>query len=411
MIRNSAPGSAGLVSTKYATIYEPPEALPLDSGEELSPVTLAYETYGELNHDRSNAILVCHALSGDAHAAGISADTGGMSAADVGFGAKSEGQVDRRQLGWWDNMIGPGKAFDTDRYFVVSSNIIGGCKGSTGPSSINPHTGRPYGLGFPVVTIGDMVRSQKRLLERLGVERLLSVSGGSMGGMQALQWAVAYPEAVRSCIPIATTARLSAQGIAFDEVMRQALMADPYWNRGDYYDREQQPTVGLSIARMVGHITYLSDESMRNKFGRRLRDREKYGYHFQTDFEVESYLKHQGNSFIQRFDANSYLYITKAIDYFDLANGHGALANALSGVKARFLIISFSSDWLYPSYQSKEMARALRRLGVDVSDCEIPTSYGHDAFLLEEEAQTQMIAGFLAHNLARVRAENGAVAQ
>ena len=410
-MRDTAPGSAGVVSTKYMTICEPPDALPLDSGERLAPVTLAYETYGELNADRSNAILVCHALSGDAHAAGISAEDSGVSAADVGFGAKEDGGVNRRRLGWWDNMIGPGKAFDTERYFVISSNVLGGCKGSTGPSSVNPETGRPYGLAFPVVTVGDMVRAQKRLVERLGIETLLCVSGGSMGGMQALQWAVAYPDAVRSCIPIATTARLSAQGIAFDEVMRQAIMADPNWNRGDYYGREQQPTVGLSIARMVGHITYLSDESMHNKFGRRLRNREKYGYHFATDFEVESYLKYQGASFIQRFDANSYLYITKAIDYFDLANGHGSLAQALKGVKARFLIISFSSDWLYPSYQSKELARALRRNGVDVSDCEIPTSYGHDAFLLEEEAQTTMISGFLAHTLARIQTTNGALAK
>ena len=411
MVRNKAPGSAGLVTTKYLTIYEPPAELELDSGERLSPVTLAYETYGELNADHSNAILVCHALSGDAHAAGLSPEESADGAADVGFGAEAEGSVYRRRLGWWDNMIGPGKAFDTERYFVISSNIIGGCKGSTGPASVNLRTGRPYGLAFPVVTIGDMVRAQKRLLDLLGIKTLLSVSGGSMGGMQALQWAVEYSEVVRSCIPIATTARLSAQGIAFDEVMRQAIMADPNWNRGDYYGSEQQPTVGLSIARMVGHITYLSDESMRNRFGRRLRNREKYGYDFSTDFEVESYLKHQGASFIQRFDANSYLYITKAIDYFDLANGPGSLTEALQAVRARFLVISFSSDWLYPSYQSKELARALRRNGVDVSDCEIPTSYGHDAFLLEEEAQTTMISGFLAHTLARVQAENGAEAK
>ena len=396
------PGSAGLVSTRQMEVFTAEDPLVLDSGERLAPVTLAYETYGQLDEARSNAILVCHALSGDAHAAGISALTG-VSAADVGFGAEAEAGVDRRRLGWWDNMIGPGKAFDTNRYFVISSNIIGGCKGSTGPASPNPKTGRPYGLDFPVVTVGDMVRAQKQLVERLGVERLLSVTGGSMGGMQALQWTVAYPDAVRSCIPIATTARLSAQGIAFDEVMRQAIMADPNWQRGDYYGREQ-PSVGLAIARMVGHITYLSDESMHRKFGRRLRNREKYGYDFTTDFEVESYLKYQGNSFIQRFDANSYLYITKAIDYFDLANGDGSLVRALEGVKARFLIIAFSSDWLYPTYQSKELARALRRNGVDVSDCEIPTAYGHDAFLLEEEAQTAMISGFLAHTYAQTLA-------
>ncbi len=398
-VRTTSAGSVGLVQMQYFTFAEPPHEMQLESGEKLGPITLAYETYGKLNADRSNAILACHALSGDAHAAGISADDSGPSAADVGFGADGKGPVDKKKVGWWDNMIGPGKAFDTDRYFVICSNVVGGCRGSTGPSSIDPRTGRPYGMSFPVVTIGDMVRAQKKLLEHLGIARLLSVTGGSMGGMQALQWAVAYPDAVRSCIPIATTARLSAQGIAFNEVSRQAIMADPNWRRGDYYGLTP-PNAGLAIARMVGHITYLSDESMHAKFGRRLRDKEKYGYHFATDFEVESYLQHQGDSFIKRFDANTYLYITKAIDYFDLANGHGSLARAFRGVKARFLVISFSSDWLYPSYQSKEIVRALRANGVDVSYCEIPSSYGHDAFLLEEEAQTQMISGFLAHTLA-----------
>ena len=395
-------GSAGIASTRYFTFAQDPgDEMELDSGEILGPVTLAYETYGELNRDRSNAILACHALSGDAHAAGISADDGGPSAADIGFGAEGKGPADKRKVGWWDNMIGPGKAFDTDRYFVICSNVIGGCKGSTGPSSLNPRTDRPYALSFPVVTIPDMVRAQKRLLEHLGISRLLSVTGGSMGGMQALEWAVSYPEAVRSCIPIATTARLSAQGIAFNEVSRQAIMADPNWRNGDYYGGTP-PNAGLAIARMVGHITYLSDESMHQKFGRRLRDRERFGYQFSTDFEVESYLRHQGNSFIQRFDANSYLYITKAIDYFDLANGHGSLVKAFSPVQARFLVISFSSDWLYPSYQSKEMVRALRANGVDVSYCEVQSSYGHDAFLLEEEVQTNMISNFLAHTLSRL---------
>ena len=394
-------GSVGIVSTQYFTFAdEPGTEMPLDSGETLGPITLAYETYGRLNAQRSNAILVCHALSGDAHAAGISADESGPSAADIGFGANSDGSIDRRRLGWWDNMIGPGKAIDTDRYFVICSNVIGGCRGSTGPSSINPRTGRPYGLSFPVVTVGDMVRAQKKLVEHLGIERLLCVTGGSLGGMQALEWAVSYPEAVRSCIPVATTARLSAQGIAFNEVGRQAIMADPNWRNGDYYG-QSPPSAGLAIARMIGHITYLSDESMHRKFGRRLRDREKYGYQFSTDFEVESYLRHQGNSFIQRFDANSYLYITKAIDYFDLANGHGSLQEAFRPVRARFLVISFSSDWLYPSYQSKEMVRALRANGIDVSYCEVQSSYGHDAFLLEEEVQTRMIANFLAHTAAR----------
>ncbi len=398
-MRFTEEGSAGLVTTQYYTFAEPPNEMPLDSGEKLGPITLAYETYGQLNETRDNAILACHALSGDAHAAGISAVDSGISAADVGFGAEGKSRVDRSRLGWWDNMIGPGKAFDTSRYFVVCSNILGGCRGSTGPSSINPRTGRPYGLSFPVVTVGDMVRAQKHLIDHLGIRRLLTVTGGSLGGMQALQWTVSYPDVVLSCIPIATTARLSAQGIAFNEVGRQAIMADQNWHGGDYYDKNS-PLPGLGVARMLGHITYLSDESMHHKFGRRLRNREKYGFDFSTDFEVESYLRYQGDSFIRRFDANSYLYITKAIDYFDLANGEGFLAKAFRGVKARFLVISFSSDWLYPSYQSKEIVKALKANGADVSYCEIPSSYGHDAFLLEEEAQTHLIRSFLAYTMA-----------
>lgn len=392
-------GPVGPVATQYYTFAEPPNEMLLDSGEQLGPITLAFETYGELNAARDNAILACHALSGDAHAAGISADEGGISAADTGFGAEDRGPMDKKRIGWWDNMVGPCKAFDTDRYFVICSNILGGCRGSTGPSSINPATGRPYGLSFPVVTVGDMVRAQKELLDHLGIKTLLSVSGGSLGGMQALEWATTYPDMVRSCIPIATSARLSAQGIAFDEVGRQAIMADQNWHGGDYYGKDT-PLPGLGVARMLGHITYLSDESMHHKFGRRLRNREKYGYDFSTDFEVESYLHHQGDAFIRRFDANSYLYITKAIDYFDPANGDGSLYKVFRNVKARFLVISFSSDWLYPSYQSKEIVKALKANGIDVSYCEIPSSYGHDAFLLEEEAQTNLIRGFLAYTMA-----------
>jgi homoserine O-acetyltransferase/O-succinyltransferase len=396
-------GSVGVVTTQYYTFAEPPNEMVLDSGVKLGPVTLAYETYGQLNEERDNAVLICHALSGDAHVAGVSAGDSGPSAADVGFGADGKGEsLDRKKLGWWDNMVGPGKAFDTDRYFVICSNIIGGCRGSTGPSSIDPATGKPYGLHFPVITVGDMVSAQKRLVEHLGVSQLLSVTGGSLGGMQALQWAVGYPDMVRSCIPVATSARLSAQGIAFNEVGRQAIMADQNWHGGEYYGKNT-PIPGLGVARMLGHITYLSDESMRNKFGRRLRNRERYGYDFSTDFEVESYLRYQAESFIRRFDANSYLYITKAIDYFDLANGHGFLSAAFRQVKARFLVISFSSDWLYPSYQSKEIVKALKANGADVSYCEIPSAYGHDAFLLEEAAQTQLIRGFLAYTHGAIR--------
>lgn len=391
-------GSAGTTITQYITFASHPNEMELDSGEKLGPITLAYECCGQLNANMSNAIMVCHALSGDAHAAGISGDTDAVGAADTGFGA-TPGEVDRKRLGWWDNMIGPGKAIDTDQYFVVCANVLGGCRGSTGPSSINPATGKPYGLNFPLVTVGDMVRAQKALLDHLGIERLLAVIGGSLGGMQALQWAVAYPDRVRACVPIATAARLSAQGIALNEVGRQAIMADQNWHGGDYYGKND-PIPGLAVARMLGHITYLSDESMRQKFGRRLRNRERYGFDFSTDFEVESYLRRQGDNFVHRFDANSYLYITKAVDYFDLSNGTGGLGMVFKDLQARFLVISFSSDWLYPTYHAKEIVKALKLNGIDVSFCEIPSAYGHDAFLLEEEAQTHLLKGFLAYTMS-----------
>jgi homoserine O-acetyltransferase len=365
------------VETQYYTFAHPPNELVLESGEKLGPITLAYETYGELNKDRTNAILILHALSGDAHVAGY--------------------HKGDRKPGWWDNMVGPGKAFDTNKYFVICSNVIGGCKGSTGPSSINPATGKPYGLDFPVITIRDMVNAQRYLIDYLGIEKLLCVAGGSMGGMQALQWTVSYPERVRSAIPIATASRNKAMQIAFNEVGRQAIMSDPNWNRGDYYGKIP-PNTGLAIARMVGHITYLSETSMEQKFGRRLRQKEKYGYDFSIDFEVESYLHYQGLSFTQRFDANSYLYITKAIDYFDLANGYGSLFEAFSNsTHIKFLVISFTSDWLYPPSQSKEIVRALEANGIDVTYREIESSYGHDAFLLEAEEQTRIISSFLKY--------------
>jgi len=346
----------------------------LDSGAALSPVEIAYETYGSLNADRSNAILVTHAFTGDAHAAGISHETG--------------------KPGWWDNMIGPARAFDTDRYFVICSNVLGGCQGTTGPASINPATGVPYAMSFPVITIRDMVRLQRMLIGELGISRLLSVAGGSMGGMQALEWAVSYPDMVLSTIPIATTWRHSAQQIAFNEVGRQAIMADPDWSEGEYYYKKA-PSRGLSVARMVGHITYMSDESMREKFGRRLREKEKFGFDFGVDFEVESYLRYRGNQFVSRFDANSYLYITKAEDYFDLTNGTGRLADAFRTVDTRFLVISFTSDWLYPSYQSQEIVRVLRRMNGDVAYCDLQSNYGHDAFLVDIAEQTEIVRGFL----------------
>lgn len=349
-------------------------ALPLDCGVTLLNVDVAYETYGELNEARNNAILVLHGFSGDAHAAGISRETG--------------------QPGWWSTMIGPGLAFDTDRYFVIATNVLGGCQGATGPSSIDTITGQPYAMRFPVITIADMVRLQKMLIEHLGIERLLAVAGGSMGGMQALQWAVAYPEAVLAAIPIAATARHSAQQIAFNEVGRQAITADPDWNEGDYYSGKP-PARGLAVARMVGHITYMSDASMREKFGRRLRDKSAFGFDFSGDFEVESYLRYRGSQFVSRFDANSYLYITKAMDYFDLSAGSSSLGAALEGSRTRFLVLSFTSDWLYPTYQSLELVSALRGRNVDVAFCELTSHYGHDAFLLETKEQGELVRGFL----------------
>ncbi len=349
-------------------------ALALDCGVTLMNVDVAYETYGTLNADRSNAILVLHAFSGDAHAAGISRTTG--------------------QPGWWSDMVGPGLAFDTDQYFVISSNVLGGCRGTTGPASIDLETGEPYAMKFPVITISDMVRLQKMLVEYLGIERLLAVAGGSMGGMQALEWAVAYPEAVAAAIPIASTSRHSAQQIAFNEVGRQAIMSDPDWNDGNYYHLKA-PARGLAVARMVGHITYMSDASMRQKFGRRLRDKDAFGFDFSVDFEVESYLRHRGSQFVTRFDANSYLYITKAMDYFDVSAGHNSLGEAFTRDGVRFLVISFTSDWLYPTYQSLELVSALRSRNVDVTFCELPSTYGHDAFLLETREQTEMVTGFL----------------
>jgi homoserine O-acetyltransferase len=336
------------------------DRLELDSGITLAPVEVAYETYGELNATRSNAVMVTHAFSGDAHAAG-------------------EG-------GWWSTMIGPGKAFDTDKYFVICSNVLGGCRGTTGPGSINPETGCPWAMSFPQITIADMVRLQKMLIDHLGIDRLLTVSGGSMGGMQALEWAATHPDRVASAIPIATTARHSAQQIAFNEVGRQAIMADPDWNGGDYYG-SRLPGRGLAVARMVGHITYMSDESMREKFGRKLRTPDQ--------FEVESYLKYRGYKFVDRFDANSYIYITRAMDTFDLTQ-RGALQTLFELNKARFLLISFTSDWLYPPYQSLEIVKALRGRNCDVAYCNLDARYGHDSFLVEVEQQTEVVRGFLA---------------
>jgi homoserine O-acetyltransferase len=381
--RFGGPDSVGLVETKTFTFAEPPGELELESGQKLGPIIQAYETYGELTPERDNAVLVCHALSGDAHVAGYH-------------------KSDDRKPGWWDLYVGPGKAIDTTKYFVICSNIIGGCKGSTGPSSLDPATGKPYGMRFPIVTITDMVRAQKALLDHLGIRRLLSITGGSLGGFQTLEWAVRYPEAVASAIPTATAARLSAQGIAFNEVGRQAIMADPNWRRGDYYGATP-PLSGLAIARMIGHITYLSDAQMHEKFGRRLQTRKAFGYDFQAEFEVESYLRYQGDSFVRRFDANSYLYISKAMDYFDLPGRYGSLVEAFQNVKAEMLVLSISSDWLFPTYQSKEIVRALKAHGVPTTFLELEAPYGHDSFFLPNPPLADTIAGFLANVQRRLR--------
>jgi len=365
--------SFGIIETKYFTFAEPPNELTLKSGVKLGPITIAYETYGELNRDKSNAILVFHALTGDAHAAGF--------------------HQGAQKPGWWDPMVGPGKAFDTNKYCVICSNVLGGCKGSTGPASINPKTGKPYGLSFPMVTIDDMVVAQKKLIDHLGIKKLLSTSGGSMGGLQALKWATMYPEAQASVILIATNHRHTAQQIALHEVCRQAIMSDPDWQNGDYYGKSI-PARGMALSRMIGHITYMSEKSMDEKFGRKLIGKERVGYDFSHDFEVESYLKYRGDNFVQRFDANTYLYITKALDYFDLSE-EGDLVAAFKKAKASFLIIAFTSDWLYPAYQSKEMVKALRANDADVSYIEIQSSYGHDAFLVEVEGQSKLINHFL----------------
>ena len=370
--------SIGIVKTKYFTFAEPPNELILTSGEKLGPITLAYETYGKLNKAKDNVLLIEHALSGDAHAAGYHSE-------------------DDKKPGWWDFMIGPDKPFDTNKYFIISSNVISGCKGSTGPTSINPKTDKPYNLSFPVVTISDMVKSQKFLIDSFGIKKLHAVIGGSMGGMQALEWAIKYPDMVTSVMPIATTSRSSPQGIAFDEVGRQAIFADADWKNGLYLNQNTTPAQGLAVARMLAHITYLSEESMHKKFGRKLQQKERYGYDFSTDFEVESYLKYQGESFIRRFDANSYLYITKAIDYFDLYRDYGSLEKAFKNVIAKFLIVSFSSDWLYNTSQAKEIVKALKVNRKHVTYCEVPSDYGHDSFLLRNDDMEKMMADFLNH--------------
>jgi homoserine O-acetyltransferase len=365
--------NVGIVERRYATWTIP---LQLDSGATLSPVTLAYETYGTLNERRDNAILLLHALSGDAHAAG------------------RHSHADRRP-GWWDDMVGPGRPFDTERYFVICSNVIGGCQGSTGPWSTNPQTGTSYGTRFPVVTIGDMVRAQARLLDYLGIESLHAVAGGSMGGFQALEWATAYPERVRGAALLATAARSSPQTMAWNAIGRRAIMSDPRWCNGDYYNGAV-PSDGLTVARMIGHITYLSEASLEAKFGRRLQQGQEFQYTLDREFAIESYLDYQGTMFNNRFDANSYLYITKAMDYWDLPGQYGSLEAAFARSHMPFLLISFTSDWLYPTGESVAIADALRSLERQVTHVELETDAGHDAFLIDYAQQAPLIEEFLA---------------
>ncbi len=373
--KHAAPDSVGLTRLQHVELFQEPPHLQLDGGATLGPVRVAYETYGTLNSDKSNAILVCHALSGNAHAAGW-------------------GSPEERKPGWWDNYIGPGKPFDTNRFFVICSNNLGGCDGTTGPSSINPKSGKPFGLQFPMITISDIARVQKALVDHLGIDRLLAVAGGSMGGMIALQWALDYPDALASSLIIASTPRLSAQNIAFNAVARQAIMADSNFNNGDYYDGPR-PESGLALARMMAHITYLSEEGLHDRFGRRLQDREELSFGFETDFAVESYLSHQGSSFVKKFDANTYLYITKAMDYFDPFPNPKDTAEALEKTHVRFLALSFSTDWRFQTSRSKELVKILNWHQKDVTFQEFISPHGHDAFLIDSVEFKRSLGAFL----------------
>ena len=372
----SSSQSVGVVKTQFVELFTAENRLNLDCGTSLGPVQVAYETYGALNQDASNALLLCHALSGHAHAAG------------------RHDPDDPKTTGWWDICVGPGRPFDTDRFFVICSNNLGGCDGTTGPSSCNPETGKPYGLSFPMITIADMARLQKALVDYLGVRRLLAVAGGSMGGMIALQWALDYPDHLSATLVIASTPRLSAQNIAFNAVARQAIMIDPYFNRGNYYDRER-PRKGLALARMMAHITYLSEKGLHEKFGRRLQDREEFSFGFENDFAVESYLHYQGSSFVKKFDANTYLYITKAMDYFDPFPDPVTTAERLKAVTAKILVMSFDTDWRFDTSRSKELVKILYWHAKKVTFEQFVSPHGHDAFLLYHPAYQQSLTSFL----------------
>jgi homoserine O-acetyltransferase/O-succinyltransferase len=396
-------GTAGTVGTVETQYLDLPGPVRLDCGLDLHPIRVAYETYGELSPGRDNVILVCHALSGDAHAAGFAKTPPEESTRD-GFGAEDRDGSAGKGLGWWDGMIGPGKAFDTDRFFVVSTNLLGGCRGTTGPASINPATGEPYGADFPVITVGDMVRTERAFLDALGIERLAAVAGGSLGGMQAFEWAIQFPDQVDAIVAIASTHALYPQGVAWNAIARNAITGDKDWQGGRYYGTGRKPDAGMGVARMVGHITYLSAQALDEKFGRRLQFADDVRYTLtEPEFEVENYLRHQADSFVRRFDANTYLYTSRALTYFDLARqyGAGSLERALDAVLARTLLIAFSSDWLYPPSASREIEDALRSLGKPVECHIIEAPYGHDCFLLEEARQTPIIRQFLSkHSLA-----------
>jgi homoserine O-acetyltransferase len=371
------PASQAVEPTSPVAQFGADEALAMDAGMDLAPWQIAYQTAGTLNEARSNAVLVCHALTGDQHVVNTHPVTG--------------------KPGWWERLVGPGKPVDTDRYFVICANVVGSCMGTTGPASLNPATGRAYGLDFPLVTIRDMVRGQAMLLDRLGIKDLFLCIGGSMGGMQVLQWAASYPERVFAAMPIATGARHSAQNIAFHEVGRQAILADPNWHGGRYLDVGTRPAKGLGVARMGAHITYLSEPALHRKFGRRLQDRDAPTFSFDADFQIESYLRHQGITFVERFDANAYLYLTRAMDYFDLAADHsGVLANAFRGTRTRFCIMSFTSDWLFPTADSRAIVHALNAAAAPVAFVEVESDKGHDAFLLDEPAMISAAKGFIA---------------
>ena len=383
--------SVGIVETRFATLFEPPNELRPAGGQKIGPITVAYETYGTLSPERDNAIFVCHALTGDAHAAGFH-------------------NPEDRKPGWWDGFIGPGKGVDTDRYFVICANVLGGCRGTTGPRSENPQTGSPYCLDFPVVTVADIVTVHSALVRHLGIDKLLGVIGGSLGGMQVLEWAARFPQQINAAIVLAAAGNLSAQGIAFNAVGRRAIYADPQFQNGQFYGGPG-PIYGLALARMIAHITYLSEASIEMKFGRRLQHSDKFAYEMlkETEFQIESYLHHQGKRFVERFDANSYLYLTKAMDYFNLAEDRGSLTEALGRTDARFLVASYSTDWLFPTSQSRELVAALLKTGRHVSFVEFDSPFGHDSFLIEVEQLASIVTPFLdqTYRVVRKKVEGG----